>query len=221
MIATKIILLALAVCIKASPAKPVQATTVTTAPTTATTDWLPLPFPSADVNWDDIEIEGFNNPDNWNLSAPFPSEVTSPAPGKNSLGGIGIMSGPCNQGTCPDYFASFDLLYTLYSYPNNVYGAFSEIRVNDCNVCLRGTVASSYASGSILGGCYNFRTCNRDQEICVDPGKGRAHRRWKDNNHKTCYNMQYTNEGSCGVVAARAIIRPSGTTLGNGREDIL
>ncbi|KAM3486754.1 hypothetical protein MY8738_000248 [Beauveria namnaoensis] len=142
-----------------------------------------------------------------------------PPPPPAGAGNVGILSGPCSQGSCPDYNARFDLVYTFTAVPVppspdcpgcpplTIFSSNSDIRVNDCGQCLRKKVGSSLG-GSVPGGCYDFKACGRDQVICVDPGKYRAHRVWKDKGHKTCYKMKADNLGGCGFVKSRIIVHP-------------
>lgn len=136
-------------------------------------------------------------------------EETSSNPAKE--GDVVVMSGPCDQGTCPDYDKGFDMLYTwtMITSPGSggappttlVWNDF-DIRVNDCGQCYRKRV------GSTGGGCYDFTACGRQQSICVDSGKDRAHRIWKDVNVKKCYRMGEIGMGDCGPIQARVIWRP-------------
>lgn len=56
------------------------------------------------------------------------------------------------------------------------------IRINDCNQCMTGGIDE--------GGCKEFRTCDRNQAVCIDWRNNRGHRIWKDNGHKTCYRVK-------------------------------
>lgn len=96
-------------------------------------------------------------------------------------------SGGCNQGECPDFFASFDFYRQHIVTFNNVDGValnywFYWGRWNDCGQC--GEVPTSN------DGCFDFTSCGRKQSICVDAGNSRAHRIWKDRGDKSCYRVQ-------------------------------
>ncbi|RSM15188.1 hypothetical protein CDV31_005122 [Fusarium ambrosium] len=128
-------------------------------------------------------------------------------------GEVTIMSGSCNQGSCPDYDKAFDMMYTWSQQstpspggapPNVLVWNDFNIRVNDCGKCYIKRV------GSTGGGCYDFTACGRAQSICVDSGKNRAHRIWKDNGHKTCYRVEQVGLGGCGIIMMRVIYRPVG-----------
>ncbi|TPX08148.1 uncharacterized protein E0L32_010215 [Thyridium curvatum] len=189
----------------------VTATPVASAPDAATTDWTALPIPDDWIDWTGVDKAAMKNPANWNSSAS--SDKVEAAPGKELI----VQSGPCSQGTCPDFHAAFDLVYTFTAVPVpgdpplTIFSSDSDIRVNDCDKCLRHKVGSSLGN-SVPGGCYNFKTCGRDQVICVDPDKYRAHRIWKDNGHKTCYNMKVDRLGDCGFIKTRIVIHPTGET---------
>ncbi len=124
---------------------------------------------------------------------------------------LSARGGACNQGKCPDYNKGFDMMYTwtMINQPGSggappaplVWNDF-DIRVNDCGKCYRHRVGSTH------GGCYKFTACGRPQTICVDSGKDRAHRVWRDKNVKKCYKMQEIGLGGCGPVQARVIWKP-------------
>ncbi|KAK2598142.1 hypothetical protein QQS21_005693 [Conoideocrella luteorostrata] len=133
-------------------------------------------------------------------------------------GQMTVMGGACNQGTCPDFDKAFDMMYTWTQIttpgeggapPTTLVWNDFVVRVNDCGKCY------SHRVGSTHGGCYDFTACNRPQQICVDDGHNRAHRIWKDKNHKTCYRISQIGYGGCGPVKARVIFRPDGETACN------
>ncbi|KAM3489679.1 hypothetical protein MY3957_007022 [Beauveria namnaoensis] len=219
MIASPLLLVALAAYATATP--------VASAPAPAATEWTGLTIADDAVNWDGISMSAYRDPSNWQQDISNETAVTervSPNPASASAaaakgGDVGILSGPCSQGSCPDYNARFDLVYTFTAVPVppspdcpgcpplTIFSSNSDIRVNDCGQCLRKKVGSSLG-GSVPGGCYDFKACGRDQVICVDPGKYRAHRVWKDKGHKTCYKMKADNLGGCGFVKSRIIVHP-------------
>ncbi|OAA66030.1 hypothetical protein ISF_03868 [Cordyceps fumosorosea ARSEF 2679] len=219
MVATKLLLAALAGYVAATP--------VASAPAAETTEWTALDIAHDAINWDGINMQAFQDPANWkqdsNETATTEQTSPNPAAAKNE---VSILSGPCSQGTCPDYNAGFDLVYTFTAVPEppdpscpgcpplTIFSSNSDIRVNDCKQCLRHKVGSSLGN-SVPGGCYNFKTCGRDQVICVDPGKSRAHRIWKDKGHKTCYKMKAEYLGGCGFVKSRIVVHPTGETACN------
>ncbi|RTE84126.1 hypothetical protein BHE90_001334 [Fusarium euwallaceae] len=214
MVAAKFLLVAMVACTKASP--------VVTAPDAATTDWTALAIPDDSPDLDGIDMDAFKNPANWKNDS-SPDEIIEDASSNPAEDVVKLMAGPCEQGTCPDYNAGFDLVYTFTAVPVNgapgdppltIFSSNSDIRVNDCGKCYRQKVGSSLGN-SVPGGCYDFTACGRKQNICVDPGKTRAHRIWKDNGHKTCYNMKVERLGSCGVIKTRIVVRPTGTTACN------
>lgn len=94
-------------------------------------------------------------------------------------------SGGCNQGDCPDFFAAFDFyeqhIVTSFMGYSIVYWVYWG-RWNDCGQC------GEVQTGS--NGCFDFTSCGRPQSICVDIGRSRAHRIWKDNGDKSCYLTQ-------------------------------
>lgn len=114
-------------------------------------------------------------------------------------------SGACHQGKCPDFNAGFDLFEQHWVVPvwgsAAVYWTYSG-RWNDCGQC--GEVPTS------KGGCFDFTSCGRKQNICIDYKKARAHRIWKDNGHKTCYKIDRAFIGGCGVLAEATIDHPVG-----------
>ncbi|ATY65460.1 hypothetical protein CCM_00182 [Cordyceps militaris CM01] len=96
-------------------------------------------------------------------------------------------SGPCFQGDCPDNTQhSFDMVYTDESGYTSDY-----IRINDCQQCL------AHKTGGGGGGCWDLKTCGRDQTICIDPSNFRAHRIWHDNGDKFCYGLDHWDLGAC------------------------
>ncbi|KAF4336562.1 hypothetical protein FBEOM_9546 [Fusarium beomiforme] len=207
MVATKFLMMAFAAYVQATP--------VATAPEAATTEWTPLSIKDV-TNWDGIDMDAFKDPANWNTTE-SPSDSSSPSDA------VSIMSGPCQQGDCPDYKAAFDLVYTFTAVPVpggpgdpplTIFESQSAIRVNDCDKCYRHKVGSNLGE-SVPGGCWDFTSCGRPQTICVDPGKRRAHRIWKDKNVKTCYNMQVEFLGDCGFIKSRIVVHPTGTTACN------
>jgi hypothetical protein len=116
---------------------------------------------------------------------------------------ISIMSGPCDQGSCPDYSQNFDLLYSHAQDGGSTFTKRTKIRVKDCGQCQERTV------GTTGGGCWDFTSCGRPQSICIDTGVSRAHRIWKDNGYKACYKLKKVNLGSCGeAIKDRAIWHP-------------
>ncbi|KAM3450068.1 hypothetical protein MY3296_006376 [Beauveria thailandica] len=217
MIASPLLLVSLAAYAAATP--------VASAPAPAATEWTGLTIADDAVNWDGIDLAAYRDPSNWHQDGSNETAVTervSPNPASASAkgsGDVGILSGPCSQGSCPDYNAAFDLVYTFTAVPVppspdcpgcpplTVFSSNSDIRVNDCGQCLRKKVGSSLG-GAVPGGCYDFRACGRDQVICVDPGRYRAHRVWKDRGHKTCYKMKADYLGGCGFVKSRIIVHP-------------
>jgi hypothetical protein len=118
-----------------------------------------------------------------------------------------ILAGPCEQGTCPDYKAAFDLVYTFSAVPVpplTIFSSNSDIRVDDCNNCQR-TKASSSLGDTVAGGCLDFTSCGRAQIICVDPDKTRAYRIWKDKNAKKCYNLRVEDLGRVAALPSHAL----------------
>lgn len=113
-------------------------------------------------------------------------------------------SGPCDQGNCPDFSASFDLYEQRFVVP--VGPSYVDIRYyfgrwNDCGQC--GMVQTS------SGGCFDFTSCGRPQSICIDQHQARAHRIWKDVNFKACYRNHVSYYGNCGIgVVATRIDHP-------------
>ncbi|TQV92762.1 hypothetical protein V2A60_009225 [Cordyceps javanica] len=221
MVATKLVLAALAAYVSATP--------VDSAPAPASTQWTALKIADSDINWDGVDMQAYHDPANWKQDSSNETAVAervSPNPAAAAKGDLSILSGPCSQGDCPDYNAAFDLVYTFTAVPLppdpncpgcpplTIFSSNSDIRVNDCGQCLRKKVGSSLG-GEVPGGCYDFKACGRDQVICVDPGKYRAHRIWKDNGHKTCYNMKADSLGMCGFVKSRIISHPTGETACN------
>ncbi|KAH7304682.1 hypothetical protein B0I35DRAFT_454549 [Stachybotrys elegans] len=210
MIAAKL-LVAMAACIKASPA----VSSVPSALEPATTDWKPLPFPTDDINWDNIDMDSFNDPANWNnekyidlFENALSAVNTSSNPAKDV---IGTMSGPCEQGCFPDYNKAFDALWTWQEHPVpgdpplTVFWTETFLRIGDCGECFMHKLGSSLGGHS--GGCWDFRSCGRDQLICIDPHNHRAHRTWKGY-VKTCYELGYVSLGDCGFIVQRAILHP-------------
>jgi hypothetical protein len=205
MVATKFIIMAMAACAKATP--------VASAPNAETTEWTGLPIENL-IDWNDVDMDAYKNHSNWNTTV---NNNVTVRPAKLPFK---IRKGACDQGTCPDYSAQFDLVYTFSatdvpgpapdphqppSPPLTLYHGGSDIRVNDCGQCYRREVGSGLGV-NIPGGCWDFTSCNRAQVICVDPGKNRAHRIWKDNGDKKCYGMKVERLGSCGPVKTRVVI---------------
>lgn len=120
------------------------------------------------------------------------------------LTALAKRSGGCNQGDCPDFFAAFDFYrqhYVTFSNGQALNYWFYWGRWNDCGQC--GEVATS------KDGCFDFTSCGRKQNICVDTGNSRAHRIWKDNGHKTCYKTKQDYLlPACPPVAASDITHP-------------
>lgn len=119
-------------------------------------------------------------------------------------------SGLCSQGDCPDFNAAFDLyeqhivapVWGTPGGPVNYWAYWG--RWNDCGQC--GMVQTS------KDGCWDFTSCGRPQNICIDTGKSRAHRIWKDNGHKTCYSIKvdWMSGDVCPPVAAVGLAHPTG-----------
>lgn len=110
-------------------------------------------------------------------------------PKDTGKGGAVVYSG-CDQGDCPDKHRGFDHMW-VGRIVDGYWQHEDMIRVGDCGVCMSRVV------GTGGGGCWDFNSCGRDQQICVDTGHSRAHRLWKDVGHKECYGMEYENLGSC------------------------
>ncbi|KAH7205807.1 uncharacterized protein BKA55DRAFT_530288 [Fusarium redolens] len=211
MVATNFLLLATMVAY-------VKATPVATAPGPSTTKWTGLSMKDI-IDWEDIDKEAFKNPANWNNTSS--QDAVTSASGDDI---VTIMSVACEQGTCPDYSALFDLVYTFTAItspgipdPNDpgkippsltIFEAKSDIRVEDCGQCQRQKIGSTMID-VVPGGCLDFTSCGRAQTICVDPGKRRAHRIWKDNGDKRCYGMKVERLGGCGFIKNRMVIHPS------------
>ncbi|CEJ93618.1 hypothetical protein VHEMI09196 [[Torrubiella] hemipterigena] len=125
--------------------------------------------------------------------------------------GLNKRGGPCSQGDCPDFNAPFDFFSQRFVIPVNgsaitTWAYFG--RVNDCGKC--------HKINTSKDGCWDVTSCGRKQNICVDSGKARAHRIWRDNGHKTCYKMTRTDLGNCGVGLTNSIIwHPAGETACN------
>ncbi|KAI3579928.1 hypothetical protein IWW34DRAFT_909383 [Fusarium oxysporum f. sp. albedinis] len=199
MVATKFLLMVLAAYVTATP--------VASAPKPATTQWKPLDI-KATIDWDGIDKKAYQDPANWNTT----DHVIPAAKGKSANPHFHILSGPCEQGSCPDYSAAFDLVYTFTAVPVDgdppltIFESQSSIRINDCNECLIHKVGSNLGN-SVPGGCWDFRSCGRDQTICVDPGNQRAHRIWKGY-VKKCYHMRVEYLGDCGFIKSRIVLHP-------------
>lgn len=220
MVSPASLLVALAAYVKATP--------VATAPEAVTTSWTSLDVPNEFINWDGIDMEAFNDTTSWKQET-YPDyeiedvEGTSPKPAKD---GITLYSGPCEQGACPDHHATFDLLYSFVAVPVppstdcpgcpplTTFESRSVIRVNDCGKCMGYKVGTNLGL-TVPGGCWSFKACGRDQVICVDPGKSRSHRIWKDKGHKTCYKMKSERLGSCGFIKTRILVSPNDQTACN------
>ncbi|KAF5563521.1 hypothetical protein FNAPI_2593 [Fusarium napiforme] len=168
----------------------VTATPIASAPKAESTAWSPLNVEDK-IDWDSVDKKTFKDPANWNNTA--------------SAGTTEILLTLCAVPVPP-------------SNPNDppltIFSSNSDIRVNDCNNCQRTKVGSSLG-GTVAGGCLDFTSCGRAQTICVDPGKTRAHRIWKDKNVKTYYNLRVEDLGSCGFVRSRIVLHPTGETACN------
>ncbi|KAJ4356388.1 uncharacterized protein N0V89_004421 [Didymosphaeria variabile] len=117
----------------------------------------------------------------------------------------------CSQGECPDRDPPFrsdapwdlEFQFTVIPDPSPVpFPIFTQeyhLRINDCDKCQR-IKTGSYNNEN---GCYNFNSCGRDQTICIDDKNHRAHRIWKDNGHKDCFNLIVDPKGSCGFVKGK------------------
>ena len=105
----------------------------------------------------------------------------------------------CEQGACPDFFANWDYRIAFFWF-GDIADIFYKFRSNDCGFCQD---LSTNADG-----CLDFTSCGRDQSICVDWYNGRAHRIWKDVNHKTCYSLTWHIVGDCGLIKEQDIYRP-------------
>lgn len=112
---------------------------------------------------------------------------------------LAARSGACNQGDCPDFNAAFDLYYRRSILPVNGSAITVETyegRINDCGKCQKIFTNKD--------GCFNFTSCGRKQNICVDFRRSRAHRIWKDNNHKSCYHIKADYFGNCGIATSNS-----------------
>jgi hypothetical protein len=122
-------------------------------------------------------------------------------------GGTGLTKrSGCSQGNCPDFGNAFDLLEqhivaTVWDGVVNYWAYWG--RWNDCGQC--GKIQTS------AGGCFDFTSCGRPQQICIDSANGRAHRIWKDNGAKGCYSIaaHYFTD-ACPPIFATNIKRPTG-----------
>jgi hypothetical protein len=176
MVATKLLLVAMAAYVAASP--------VASAPAATTTAWTALAIPEDSVAFAGIDKDALKNPANWKQDSSTDEIIKNNSSNPASVVRA-ALSGPCDQGECPDYDAGFDLVYTFVAVPVpgsnpgdpplTIFSSDSYIRVNDCDQCLRHKVGSSLG-GQVPGGCYDFKACGREQSICVDPGNYRAHR---------------------------------------------
>lgn len=103
------------------------------------------------------------------------SLATSVDPFRNQTGGIdgSIVARGCAQQTaCPRYKErNFDLL--------KMGQVYWWLRFDDCGQCV------SVQTGP--GGCGDFTTCGRRQNVCVDVENNRAHRLYLDNGAKECW----------------------------------
>ena len=132
MIAATFIIMAMAACITASP--------VATAADAATTDWTALDIPEDAIDLNGIDMDAFNDPANWNNGS-FPEETIEDVSSNPAKDVVSVLSGPCQQGTCPDYKAAFDLVYSFTAVPVpgdpplTIFESRSDIRVNDCKKC--------------------------------------------------------------------------------------
>lgn len=118
--------------------------------------------------------------------------------------GLVKRSGACDQGDCPDFSAAFDwyeqhwVIAMGETYAN--YWAYIG-RWNDCGQC--GTASTS------ADGCFDFTSCGRPQNICIDIGNMRSHRIYKDTGGKHCYKLKREYYGNCGpALVASRISRP-------------
>jgi len=202
----RIFLLALIGSVQASP---LASATSSSEDPTPVDDFAPPVFPEGSI---DIS----NNTDLINeLRVQYGLEVAEEAPSTPATsGGITIMSGACDQGTCPDYDKAFDTVFTWIAIPQpgeggapptTLFWMDQDMRINDCDKCYRKKIGSG---GWDVGGCYDLTACNRPQSICVDPLNRRAHRIWKDNGVKKCYRMGAVDLGGCGNIVERFIWRP-------------
>lgn len=116
----------------------------------------------------------------------------------------------CYQGTCPDYVLPFDLLLQVLviddgSGPYPGVPMFFEHfggRVNDCGQCI-------YAQTG-RDGCWGFTSCGRPQEICIDRGNARAHRRYYDNGDRKCYSIIGNSWSNCEAYDFTSVFSPNG-----------
>lgn len=187
-------------------ASPLASTASSSEDSAATQDWTPPVIPEGAI---DIS----NNTALVNeLRIQYGLEVAEEA--SSNAGGITIMSGACDQGTCPDYDRAFDTVFTWIAIPQPGVGGAppttlfwmdNDMRVNDCGQCYRKKIGSGSPNS---GGCWDLTACNRPQSICVDGNNRRAHRIWKDNNVKKCYRMAGVALGGCGNIQDRFIWRP-------------
>ncbi|KAL2258518.1 hypothetical protein VTK26DRAFT_8150 [Humicola hyalothermophila] len=133
--------------------------------------------------------------------APATTAVGTSEPAHRNDTDLGTLSGPCDQGNCPDFNAPFDFLaqnvmtYTGAGYlPLWVYYG----RWNDCGQCGKKQISGD--------GCFDYTACGRPQSVCIDLDKHRAHRIWKDNGDKTCYRTKLDSYGKCNAVLVGSYI---------------
>jgi hypothetical protein len=133
------------------------------------------------------------------------SNTTSSFDAQSDANELSKRGSACDQGDCPDFNAGFDFLTQRFvnAFQGSPIITFAYAgRVNDCGQCHRLFTSKD--------GCFDFTSCGRAQQICVDSGKARAHRIWKDNGHKTCYRADRHDYGNCGVGLTNSIIWSSG-----------
>lgn len=95
---------------------------------------------------------------------------------------VDVLSG-CNQGSCPDRNAPFDMLVVQ----GKAYFYF--VRVNDCGQCM------SFLTS--FDGCVDFTSCGQQKSVCVDGRKLRAHWLNKKTGRRYCYKLQQHVTGKC------------------------
>ncbi|TFK95541.1 hypothetical protein BDV98DRAFT_577581 [Pterulicium gracile] len=84
----------------------------------------------------------------------------------------------CDEATCPVFVTPFDLVRHVISLedsgplPGPLIFEHWAGRVNDCGQCIYTTTGRD--------GCWDFTSCGRPQQICVDRNNNRASRVWKD-----------------------------------------
>ncbi|KAJ8496223.1 hypothetical protein ONZ45_g12539 [Pleurotus djamor] len=163
-----------------------------------------IPSGAVNINNDTTMLKRMKDEFGWDLSS---DETIAPITNTS----FQVQSGACDQGTCPDFNEPFDMVFTWFMQttpspggapPITISTTDFAIRVNDCSQCLRHKV------GSINSGCYDFTACGRPQSICVDDGKMRGHRIWKDTGVRKCYRMPTVGLGDCGFIVERTITWP-------------